>query len=336
MFVRNFFFLLLFVFIITSCNNDEYHPDLLKPKTKNNYGEILFAIDKKYWKTDLGKVIKNSFEKLEKTTPLPFEKQYNIDFVVPDKILKNLKNNNCFVFVDVKHYYPSKTIPITKRNLWSRNQIIVELKFNSVESAIHYFKTASNELKSIVNEFNFQKIANNWSFSNSLSSELLNQNNLKFRAPRTFKINVKKKDFCWFSDLEIKKDQNGSHEVQKGIVVYQNPYINENQFNQNYILKLKDSIGEKYLKGKKKKSYMITSKNDISEISDTSIYINNKYVKLIKGCWRMKNDKMGGPFISYSWLNNSNIITVEGYVYAPNFKKLNYLRELEAIIISGI
>ena len=81
---------------------------------------------------------------------------------------------------------------------------------------------------------------------------------------------------------------------------------------------------------------MITSKNDISEISDTSIYINNKYVKLIKGCWRMKNDKMGGPFISYSWLNNSNLITVEGYIYAPNFKKLNYLRELEAIIISGI
>ena len=155
MFVRNFFFLLLFVFIITSCNNDEYRPDLLKPKTKNNYGEILFAIDKKYWKTDLGKVIKNSFEKLEKTTPLPFEKQYNIDFVVPDKILKNLKNNNCFIFVDVKHYYPSKTIPITKRNLWSRNQIIIELKFNSEESAIHYFKTASNELKSIVNAVSY-------------------------------------------------------------------------------------------------------------------------------------------------------------------------------------
>ena len=159
---------------------------------------------------------------------------------------------------------------------------------------------------------------------------------MKFKAPKTFKINEAKKDFCWFSDLEIKKDQNGSHEIQKGIVVYQKPYINENQFNQNYILKIKDSIGEKYLKGKKKKSYMITSKNDISEISDTSIYINNKYVKLIKGCWRMKNDKMGGPFISYSWLNNSNIITVEGYIYAPNFKKLNYLRELEAIIISGI
>ena len=46
-------------------------------------------------------------------------------------------------------------------------------------------------------------------------------------------------------------------------------------------------IGEKYLKGKKEKSYMITSKNDISEISDTSIYVNNK-VSHKWGDWEMK------------------------------------------------
>ena len=106
-----------------------------------------------------------------------------------------------------------------------------------------------------------------------------------------------KKNFWWFSNLEIKKDQNGSLEIQKGIVIYQQPYINETQFHLNNILKTKDSIGEKYLKGKKNKSYMTTSRNDISEINDSSFYINEKYVKQIKGCWRMKNEKMGGPFL---------------------------------------
>ena len=71
---------------------------------------------------------------------------------------------------------------------------------------------------------------------------------------------------------------------------------------------------------------------------DTSFYINNKYVMQIKGCWKMHNDKMGGAFISYSWLNNkkAKIITAQGYVYAPNFEKSKYIRELEAIIVSGI
>ena len=52
----------------------------------------------------------------------------------------------------------------------------------------------------------------------------------------------------------------------------------------------------------------------------------------------MENDKMGGPFLSYSWLNckKTKIITAQGYLYAPNFEKSKYLRELEAIIVSGI
>ena len=63
--------IILLIFIISSCKNDSYHPNLLKPKTKNNYGEILFAIEKKYWSSELGKSIKNSFEKLEKPLLFP-------------------------------------------------------------------------------------------------------------------------------------------------------------------------------------------------------------------------------------------------------------------------
>ena len=73
---------------------------------------------------------------------------------------------------------------------------------------------------------------------------------MKFKAPRTLKLMRQKKIFGGLAIWKL-KDQN-DYEVQKGIVVYQKPYINENQFNQNYILKIKDSIGEKYLKGRKK------------------------------------------------------------------------------------
>ena len=33
---------------------------------QKNYGEILFGLEKKYWKSDLGKQIENSFERLIK------------------------------------------------------------------------------------------------------------------------------------------------------------------------------------------------------------------------------------------------------------------------------
>ena len=327
----------IILFWLLGCSND-YNPNLLKPKAKNNFGEILFALDKKYWKDDLGQQIKSSFENLVKTTPLPYEKEYITDFVVPNKILKNIKNNNCFIFVEIENYNPKKTTPIIKTDLWASGQLIIELKFNSKNSAINYFKTNSNDVKSILKDFNLKKISSNFSKNNNLNLVLKDFVDLNFKAPKGFNLNKKSQNFWWWSKLEIQKDQNGSHEIQKGIILYETPYLNKSQFEGDFIISLNDSIGKKFLLGKDSSSFMQTAKTDFSSVIDTSFYINNKYVRLIKGCWTMTNDKMGGPFISYSWLsnNNSKVITVQGYIYAPNFKKSKFLRTMEAIIVSGI
>ena len=48
----------------------------------------------------------------------------------------------------------------------------------------------------------------------------------------------------------------------------------------------------------------------------------------------MEGDAMGGPFISHT-LDDSirhRVITVEGFVYAPEMKKRNLMRQLEAVL----
>jgi hypothetical protein len=341
MYIRNIkilFIIILGLFFLTCSTDNGYQPHLMKPIAKKNYHEILFALDKKYWKGDLGKTIKSSFEKMVKTTPLPYEKEFDIDFVVPNKILKNIKNNNCFVFVHIENYNTKNIVPVIKKDLWANGQLIIELKFKSEKAAISYFKYKNNEVRSILNKFNYSKIQKKFSEKNTINEELEKSIALKFMAPDGIKLNKKAKNFWWWSTLEIQKDQNGSHEIQKGIVLYQEDYKNKNQFEKSKILSVKDSLGKTYLRGKRDNSFMKTVENEISKTVDTSFYLNNKYIKQIKGCWRMENNKMGGPFISYSWLNNkkTKIITAQGYIYAPNFKKSKYLRELEAILVSGI
>ena len=332
-------FMIFGVLLFSTCNTDNgYQPNLMKPMAKKNYHEILFALDKKYWKGDLGKTIKSSFEKLVKTTPLPYEQEFDTDFVVPNKILKNIKNNNCFIFVQIENYNSKNIVPVIKRDLWANGQLIIELKFKSEKAAINYFNYKNNEVKSILKAFNLNKIQKSFSEKNTINDELENSIDLTFKAPEGIKINKKEMNFWWWSTLEIQKDQNGSHEIQKGIVLYQEDYKNKNQFELSKIIWVKDSVGKAYLIGKKDNSFMKTVENEISTPVDTSFYIKNKYVKQVQGCWRMENDKMGGPFISYSWLNTekTKIITAQGYVYAPNFEKSKYLREIEAVIVSGI
>ncbi|MFW5773594.1 MAG: DUF4837 family protein, partial [Tangfeifania sp.] len=63
---------------------------------------------------------------------------------------------------------------------------------------------------------------------------------------------------------------------------------------------------------------------------------NGNYAFEMRGLWRLKNDFMGGPYVSLAVLDveNQRVIVGYGYVYAPNTDKRNYLRQVEAMLYS--
>ena len=146
-------------------------------------------------------------------------------------------------------------------------------------------------------------------------------------------------DLTWLSLTTFKKDQNGVHEIQQGLFIYEYSYNDTSQFSLENQIKTRDNLLKKHVRIKdKKEAYMTTIKEeDGGNFSHTS-YLGkkNQYTVEFAGLFSVVNYKMGGPFISISRLNPSKtkIITIEGYVYAPYFKKRKLLRELKAMIYS--
>ena len=56
----------------------------------------------------------------------------------------------------------------------------------------------------------------------------------------------------------------------------------------------------------------------------------------MRGLWKVVGDMMGGPFVSHIRLDEQNqrIVVVEGFVYAPETNKRNYIRRLEASLFT--
>jgi hypothetical protein len=54
----------------------------------------------------------------------------------------------------------------------------------------------------------------------------------------------------------------------------------------------------------------------------------------MRGLWKLEGDFMGGPFYSMTFLDErtGNLVTIDGFAYAPYFDKREYIREVEAII----
>ena len=54
----------------------------------------------------------------------------------------------------------------------------------------------------------------------------------------------------------------------------------------------------------------------------------------MRGLWRVQGDMMGGPFVSLTRLDeqNNRVIVAEGFVYAPETEKRNFIRRIEAAL----
>ena len=100
------------------------------------------------------------------------------------------------------------------------------------------------------------------------------------------------------------------------------------------IVKIRDSIGKKYIEGPVEGSYMITE-NAYTPFHTQTI-LDNKPTLETKGLWEVKNAFMAGPYINYAIEDkiNKRWIVVEGFAFAPSISKRKYMFELEAIIKS--
>lgn len=145
-------------------------------------------------------------------------------------------------------------------------------------------------------------------------------------------------NFFWF-----RKDITTGH---SHIMIYELPYeaIKRNDSTVNQIIKIRDSIGKTYFKGRldgtvnangeEVSSYMITE--DAYAPFHAETILDNKPAFETKGLWELTNDFMGGSFINYTIEDkvNKRWIGIEGFIFAPSVEKRNYMLELESIIKS--
>lgn len=121
------------------------------------------------------------------------------------------------------------------------------------------------------------------------------------------------KDFLWLS--------NNQNEGLQNICVYR--VKNDGRS----FLQVRDSVMKANILGEKNGMYMETT-----AVSKDSTY---KGAIFYRGIWDMKGDAMGGPFIAIELRQASYIICIEGFVYAPEGKKRNKVRELEAVLYTA-
>ncbi len=324
--VRAFFFIFLF-----SCNETGNY----LPGYSGNIGEVVVVIDGFHWNSITGEIIKNTLAHPQSGLPQD-EPVLNLVQISSKNFSKIFQTHRNILIVDFSEKLSEVRTEI-KTNSWANGQIVIRISAPNDSSFVIYFeKYSENIVGKFLNVEIERQIEKNVKFGETKLSE-------KIKAKYGFSMTLQKdcyiakedSNFLWFR-LERGRNIGGyEHQISQGIFIYWQNYTDTSLFSPDKIIAQNDSVSQKYISATSKKSFFTTSYKLFSPIAK-QIQFNKNFAVEIRGLWRMENDFMGGPFVSFTILDEKNnfLITAEGYVFAPQFDKLNYLREVEAMIKS--
>ncbi|MBN2892366.1 MAG: DUF4837 family protein [Bacteroidales bacterium] len=315
-------FLTLFFY---SCNFYE-NSNPVKPNATGKAGEIIVVIQDNLWEGHVGDTIYYALAKPFDVLP---QDEATFDVVqIPHDAFQNIfKSHRNIIFINVSSQHPEKKLTLTI-DKWANSQLVYHFYAPNDTAFIDLWeKNIDGVLKNIFKEEmkRYQRAYS--SFQNDVAKRNVEEKyNIYLAIPNEYHVDVLDDHFCWISrETDISS---------QGILIYDYPYVDSNTFTLDYLVKKRNQITKSKVPGPNNGTYMQTETR--APIVTEQMTLNGNYAFMMRGLWYTENYFMGGPFVSFSVLDEkrNRVVTVEAYVYAGKQNKKLYVWQVESVLRS--
>lgn len=235
-----------------------------------------------------------------------------------DKGMYSLVRTRIVVDVDARN----KGYDVLKRmNSQAEPQMVLWIKARTAEQLRQ--KLDGAKLRAMLDAFEVEHLAGVIRQNVDKQKEVKRLFALDMKVPLDMEASKKGKDFRWYS--------NNANTGMQSLLIFKVRGVMKNQ--KVVLPKLKecvDSVLRVNIPGEVDGMYM-----QLSSMADTSMPL--------RGLWDMKGDAMGGPYVMKvlpmaaltlqgKVQEKGDAIVVMGFVYAPEMKKRNLIKQLEAVL----
>lgn len=301
---------------LTACKKENFFPT-----ASGRPYEVLVVMDSTDWKAPHGRAL---FDVLDTDVPMlpQSERSFRIsqtevkDF---DRVLNIFRN---IIIVNIDPHQFTRTKMKFTRDKWAMEQIVLTINSPSEEEFRNFCVEHRQDIVDFLTRTEMNRLVKELKLKHSkVTFDLAKQIfDCEIFAPQELQSYKKGKDFVWTS--------NNTASGLENIVIYSYPYEGPQTFNKEYLCHKRDSVMQVNLPGEKPGMYMQT---DTLCTVVRPIVVHNNYAMEMRGLWIMRNDCMGGPYVSHHRVDteNNRVIVVEGFVYAPEKMKRGLIRRLE-------
>jgi hypothetical protein len=329
--MKNIRLIAAMLILLTSFSScvDEKGSEIKKARSVGGSSEILMVTQNdEQWNGQMGQSVRDFFEQEQYGLPQP-EKNFKVAHINLDALNDMFKKHRNLIIAKIDKDIKNPLVE-TQRNLDSEPQFVIRITASSPESWVRAFETQKDGLKLIFDDNErkrFQEYFRPMTDS-KLVAQLKNKFGISMNVSEGYVIAANGDNCVWLLKRGEDKDMS--------FVIYELPYKDTADLNLNNIIKVRDSIVQKYIPGPIDGSYMTTDKEFVKPVSKALPDFPAGYAVETRGMWNVVGDFMAGPFVSYSIVDptSSKIVTAEGWIYYPNKEKRDLLRQQESILYS--
>ncbi len=347
--MKYIFAFVLIVLTLSSCS-DSKNTNL--PPSSGLTGDIFLIMDSTQWKGPLGRVIDSLFsvdmEGLPRAEPI-----YKIKWIDPRKLNSVLKQRRNLIFAVsldqkatgasvVKRLFTKESLAQVRANpdLFSQNAQNV---FAKGQEVLYLFSATEKQLIQHVRK-NGKKLIGYFDLKERerLTASLFKSRQIKgvtdllrkdyqceMKVPFGYQLVMNNDEFLWVRQINPRDD--------KDIFIARKKYTSQEMFRPDSLISWRDQICKKYLFGDpdRPETHLVTETEvDYKPIITKEISFNKNFAIEMRGLWRTSNFVMGGPFLSYTLVDQPKgmIYYIEGFTISPGKDQREIMRELETIL----
>lgn len=324
----------LLLLLTVSCR--EFHT-LTKENKKPIQGsayEVLVVCDNREWEgtlgTELRTLLEQPIEMLNQKEPM-----FNVLRITQNDLRHLLVQHRNILKVVITDKVQQAQIT-AQYDVDAAPQTVLTFQAPTQQAAVEYLATNGDALLKVleISERN-RTLAYAEKHNVKVLNDLLHKEfDIDIKVPKGYELRSQSEDFLWASyEYPV---------ASQGFFCYSYPYRGKGSLTVERLVAMRNNFAKR-IPGPSDGSYMIT----VEQIPDAegkgvlplqplyrTVVVNGKEWIEMRGFWDVENDYMGGPFVSYTTVNDATneVFTIDCYVHSPKYGKRNFLRPLEHLV----
>ena len=320
--MRKYLLLLATALLLLGCKDENSYLKTVTGKA----GEVIVVLDRNNWTGEVGNSLRNTLAIDYPMLPQK-EPSFNLINISKSAFSDLFKVHRNIVFFNIDEKVTQSGV-FVRRDVWAQPQIVITVEAKDPQEASELIQKNAQVMFDAIDQIEKERIARSSKKyeESSIRSVVAEKFGGSPYFPKGYSIKKVTDNFIWASQETTS--------TNLGILIYTIPYDGNEFPTMEKVIAEQNEALKNNVPGMFPNSYMTTATAE-TPIMTPYKYKNKNFVE-IRGLWEVANDYMGGPFVEHIMYAKEpgKLLVVEGFVYAPRYKKRNYIRQVESIVYS--